>query len=122
MANYLPAYFGLEAKEQTYQIVNQNKPILTVVGSVNVNSRNQLNKLLADKSAYAIEIDSYKAVSSLGERKEEEQRVYNEVKKNKWQVDMILFYTLPVNVTTSIMHEKLAKVMVTILLKQAGRL
>ncbi|WP_339283609.1 MULTISPECIES: four-carbon acid sugar kinase family protein [Oceanobacillus] len=93
LANYLPAYFGLEAKEQTYQIVNQNKPILTVVGSVNVNSRNQLNKLLADKSAYAIEIDSYKAVSSLGERKEEEQRVYNEVKKQVASGHDIVLYS-----------------------------
>ncbi|WP_413380946.1 four-carbon acid sugar kinase family protein [Alkalihalobacillus sp. 1P02AB] len=78
LANYLPAFYNLKQKPQKYQIVNIKKPVLTVVGSVNVNSRNQLTRLL-EEDVFAIEMKSYKAVSDSETRTEEVSRVYQEV-------------------------------------------
>ncbi|CAG9621459.1 four-carbon acid sugar kinase family protein [Sutcliffiella rhizosphaerae] len=81
LANYLPSHFGLEASSINFTIENKNKPILTVVGSVNVQSRKQLKILLQNKDISSIKVDSFKAVSDMESRDSEIDRVYSEVRK-----------------------------------------
>jgi D-threonate/D-erythronate kinase len=68
LANYLPAYYEMEKTEKQLVIPKHNKPILTVVGSVNRNSRHQLSVVLKKDGVTGIKVESYKAVSSEEER------------------------------------------------------
>ncbi|MED4014639.1 four-carbon acid sugar kinase family protein [Sutcliffiella cohnii] len=81
IANYLPAYFDLDNKEQAFSISKQEKPVLTVVGSVNINSRKQLKRVLQKDGVFSIKADSYKAVSDETIRTAEIERVIKEAKE-----------------------------------------
>lgn len=76
IANYLPEHYGISVKQKLSTIPANNGPILTVVGSVNINSRVQLNKLLEEGNVYAIPFESYKALSSPADREHEISKVY----------------------------------------------
>lgn len=90
LANYLPPFFGIEQKEKQFTIKNQEKPILTVVGSVNINSRNQLRTLLNEKDVVGIRMESYKAVSDEAEK--EMNRIYAEAEKAAKQgLDVVIY-------------------------------
>lgn len=80
IANYLPGHFNLEGKSTELTIPGNSGPILTVVGSVNKNSRAQLKKLLGQTSVSSVAFHSFKAVSAAADRTEEMERVYKEVK------------------------------------------
>jgi len=81
LANYLPKFLGIEEQEKNMKISNHNKPILTVVGSVNVNTRRQLQILLKTEKVYGIKMDSFKAVSDLETREKEMSRVIIEARE-----------------------------------------
>ena len=81
LANYLPKYLNIKEQHIDLKIMDHNKPILTIVGSVNVNSRKQLQLLLKEKNICGIKMDSYKAVSDAEVRKQEMSRVFSEAKQ-----------------------------------------
>lgn len=91
LANYLPSYLGFKSKSKPFTIVNQKKPILTVVGSVNIHSRNQLKVLLKEKDIVGICLESHKAVSDVAE--EEMTRVYKEAEKAAKQGLHVVIYS-----------------------------
>ncbi|MBY0144224.1 four-carbon acid sugar kinase family protein [Neobacillus niacini] len=68
LANYLPGYYEMEKTDKQVVIPKHNKPILTVVGSVNKNSRHQLSVVLKKDGVTGIKVESYKAVSCEEER------------------------------------------------------
>ncbi len=78
LANYLPAYHGLSADYNRLQISDEPGQVLTVVGSVNRNSRAQLAYLLEQNNVHAVAFESWKAVASEKEREEEIRRVHDE--------------------------------------------
>ncbi|MDO3412325.1 four-carbon acid sugar kinase family protein [Saccharibacillus sp. CPCC 101409] len=78
LANYLPAYYELPSKPQRLEIEINRGPVLTVIGSVNRNSRAQLRHLLDGADVHAIPFESWKAVASGGEQEREIGRVYRE--------------------------------------------
>ncbi|WP_175073709.1 four-carbon acid sugar kinase family protein [Terribacillus sp. AE2B 122] len=81
LASYLPSYYGIQHKENKELLIpSHDKPVLTVVGSVNKQSRNQLNLLLKDTSTVGICLDSAKAVSSIEEREKEIKRIVEAAK------------------------------------------
>lgn len=75
IANYLPAYYEIPGKQNNLSIPANQGPILTVIGSVNKNSRAQLKALLESTTTYPIPFESYKAVSNESERKQEIEKV-----------------------------------------------
>jgi D-threonate/D-erythronate kinase len=76
LASYLPSFYNLSHKKKRELIIPpHDKPVLTVVGSVNKNSRKQLDVLLEGTEAEGICLDSAKAVSSIEERHSEMKRV-----------------------------------------------
>ncbi|OWR32634.1 serine kinase [Saccharibacillus sp. O23] len=78
LAHYLPAYYGLPSRTQTPRIDGQPGAVLTVVGSVNRNSRAQLRRLLERPDVHAVAFDSWKAVASPAEKEAEIRRVFDE--------------------------------------------
>jgi D-threonate/D-erythronate kinase len=92
LANYLPQFFNIEAQHNDLKIINHNKPILTIVGSVNVNSRKQLQLLLKEKNICGIKMDSFKAVSNADLRKEEMSRIFYKAKEAaKKGLDIVIY-------------------------------
>ncbi|MEC0282269.1 four-carbon acid sugar kinase family protein [Terribacillus saccharophilus] len=81
LASYLPSYYGIQHKANKELLIpSHDKPVLTVVGSVNKQSRNQLNLLLKETSTVGICLDSAKAVSSIEEREKEIKRIVEAAK------------------------------------------
>lgn len=94
IANYLPAYYGISAKSSPLIIPENSGPILTVVGSVNKNSRAQLNHLLENSNVYPISFQSFKAVSGEEERADEMRKVYHKaVEKAEEGLDVVIYST-----------------------------
>jgi len=94
IANYLPGHYSLEGKSIELTIPENPGPILTVVGSVNKNSRAQLKKLLGQTSVSSVAFHSFKAVSAAADRTEEMERVYEEVKTKALEgKDVVLYST-----------------------------
>lgn len=93
LANHLPEHYGLEKTENTLEIPNRKKSVLTVVGSVNVQSRKQLKQLLNNKSVEAIEVASHKAVSDDETRRAEVERVYCTAKKLAFEGHDVVLYS-----------------------------
>lgn len=82
LASYLPSFYDLKSEKKRELIIPlHNKQVLTVVGSVNKNSRRQLEILLADTTTKGICLDSAKAVSSIEEREREIKRVISLAKE-----------------------------------------
>jgi uncharacterized protein YgbK (DUF1537 family) len=80
LANHLPSYYGIEENEELLTIPKSNTPVLTVVGSVNKNSRHQLDVVLQKDNVFGIKVESYKAVSCDEERRLEVSNVLNEAR------------------------------------------
>ncbi|CAH0141927.1 four-carbon acid sugar kinase family protein [Peribacillus simplex] len=78
IANYLPDHYSIPHKENRLNIPISTLPVLTVIGSVNKNSRKQLKKMLEQTQVHAISFESHKAVGDDRERTEEIRRVYHE--------------------------------------------
>ncbi|GBF77982.1 hypothetical protein PA598K_06570 [Paenibacillus sp. 598K] len=76
LANYLPAYYDLPTRPGQVDIAPNDGPILTVIGSVNKNSRAQLKQLLDKADAIGIPLDSAQAVASSEAQAAEVERVY----------------------------------------------
>ncbi|GAE05902.1 four-carbon acid sugar kinase family protein [Paenibacillus sp. JCM 10914] len=93
IANYLPAHYGISSHSVELAIARNPGPILTVVGSVNKNSRAQLKQLLEQTDVYPVPFSSYKAVSEQAERDAEISRVYEEVKTVALEGKDIVFYS-----------------------------
>lgn len=94
IANYLPAYYDIPEKQKQLTIPKNNGPILTVIGSVNKNSRAQLNVLLETTSTYAIPFESFKAVTNELEKDQEIKKVYQEAyQKAKDGHDVVIYST-----------------------------
>ncbi|GAA0846274.1 D-threonate kinase [Bifidobacterium pullorum subsp. gallinarum] len=93
IANYLPSHYDISSRPVELTIKQNQGPILTVVGSVNKNSRAQLKLLLEQTDVYPVPFSSYKAVSAQAERDEEIQRVYEEVKTQALQGKDIVIYS-----------------------------
>ncbi|WP_145040303.1 four-carbon acid sugar kinase family protein [Paenibacillus sp. Y412MC10] len=93
IANYLPAHYHISSKPRELAIAQNQGPILTVVGSVNKNSRAQLKLLLEHTDVVPVHFESYKAVSDSAERTEEMARVYQEVKLHALEGKDIVIYS-----------------------------
>ncbi|WP_285765673.1 four-carbon acid sugar kinase family protein [Peribacillus sp. SI8-4] len=94
IANYLPDYHSIPAKDCELAIPDGTSPVLTVIGSVNKNSRLQLKRLLEKTEVHAISFDSYKAVSDDNERAEEIRRIYQEaIEKAACGKDVVIYST-----------------------------
>ncbi|MCM3175672.1 MULTISPECIES: four-carbon acid sugar kinase family protein [unclassified Paenibacillus] len=93
IANYLPAHYELESKSAELTIPMNPGPILTVVGSVNKNSREQLNLLLKQTRISSVLFHSFKAVSSSADRAEEIERVYAEVRSKALEGQDVVLYS-----------------------------
>ncbi|MFS0785097.1 four-carbon acid sugar kinase family protein [Shouchella sp. 1P09AA] len=93
LANHLPTHYGLEQKTNDFQVTDRKKAILTVVGSVNVQSRKQLHQLLENKKVEAIEVASFKAVSDDKTRQTEIERVYCTAKKLAFEGHDVVLYS-----------------------------
>ena len=92
LANYLPAYYDIKQTEKQLIIPKNNAPILTVVGSVNKNSRHQLDVVLKKDGIVGIKVESYKAVSSDEERKMEMTKVIKEAREvAKKGLDVVIY-------------------------------
>lgn len=92
LANYLPAHFEVSQKRNPLIIPKNLGPILTVVGSVNKNSRAQLNLLLEKSNVYSIPFESYKSVSGKDERANEMRKVYHQaVEKAQQGLDVVIY-------------------------------
>jgi D-threonate/D-erythronate kinase len=94
IANYLPAYYDLPEQHRELSIPKNDGPILTVVGSVNKNSRAQLKLLLEKTNVYPVLFESYKSVSDEEERANEIRRVFNlAVEKAVQGRDVVIYST-----------------------------
>lgn len=93
IANYLPEHYGISSTQVELTIAENQGPILTVVGSVNKNSRAQLRQLLEQTDVYPVQFKSYKAVSDQSERDAEMDRVYEEVKSRALEGKDIVIYS-----------------------------
>jgi uncharacterized protein YgbK (DUF1537 family) len=93
IANYLPAHYELESKSAVLTIPENPGPILTVVGSVNKNSREQLKLLLKQTSISSVSFHSFKAVSASADRAEEMERVYAEVRSKALEGQDVVLYS-----------------------------
>lgn len=93
LANYLPSYYDIERKGLTYNVPKSERHVLTVVGSVNVNSRMQLEKLLEQKNVKGVPFESVKAVSEKSQRDVEVERVYLDAKRYVQEGKHIVIYS-----------------------------
>lgn len=93
IANYLPAHYELESKSAELTIPENPGPILTVVGSVNKNSREQLYRLLRQSKIASVSFHSFKAVSASADRAEEMERVYAEVRSKALEGQDVVLYS-----------------------------
>ncbi|MCM3786431.1 four-carbon acid sugar kinase family protein [Neobacillus mesonae] len=93
IANYLPHHYGISSNPIELSIAPNPGPILTVVGSVNKNSRAQLKQLLELTDVYPVRFNSYKAVSEQADRDEEINRVFEEVKTKALEGKDIVIYS-----------------------------
>ncbi|MGE7758887.1 four-carbon acid sugar kinase family protein [Peribacillus sp. NPDC097895] len=94
IANYLPDHYSIPAKESRMKIPKSTSPVLTVIGSVNKNSRIQLKKMLEQTQVHAVSFESYKAVADDLERTEEIRRVYHEaIQKAGEGRDVVIYST-----------------------------
>lgn len=94
IANYLPAHFELSKNHHSLTIPKNPGPILTVVGSVNKNSRAQLKLLLEKSNVYPIPFESFKSVSDEDERASEMRKVYDKaVEKAQQGLDVVVYST-----------------------------
>ncbi|WP_045519040.1 four-carbon acid sugar kinase family protein [Neobacillus niacini] len=94
MANYLPNHYAIPKKQDDLVIPTTSTPILTVIGSVNKNSRAQLKVLLENTNVHAIPFESYKAVTDDTERTSEIRKVYHEaVQKAQEGQDVVIYST-----------------------------
>ncbi|MEK3885963.1 four-carbon acid sugar kinase family protein [Bacillus sp. FSL K6-3431] len=93
LANYLPAYYGMKERNQVLKIPQHHDPILTVVGSVNVNSRKQLNLLLQEPNIVGIEMTSYYAVMDQEKRKLEMSSVFSQAMEAAKKGFDVVIYT-----------------------------
>lgn len=92
LANYLPKFLNIEQQQTDLEIINHDKPILTIVGSTNVNSRKQLQLLLNEENVHGIKMDSYKAVAHPEVKKAEMSRVFSEAKQAaKKGMDVVVY-------------------------------
>ena len=93
IANYLPAYYELPEKSTELNITSNYGPILTVIGSVNKNSRAQLQVLLDQADVHAIAFHSYMAVSDQSIRDKEISNVYKEAEAMAIEGKDIVIYS-----------------------------
>lgn len=93
IANYLPAHYELESRAASLDIPENSGPILTVVGSVNKNSREQLHRLMRKSRVASVSFHSFKAVSATADRAEEMERVYNEVRDKALEGQDVVLYS-----------------------------
>ncbi|PZT55663.1 four-carbon acid sugar kinase family protein [Paenibacillus silvae] len=93
IANYLPAHYELESKPAALTITPNSGPILTVVGSVNKNSREQLYRLLRQSRIASVSFHSFKAVSAEEDREAEMERVYNEIRAKALEGQDVVLYS-----------------------------
>ncbi len=94
LANYLPSYYDIKHTEKIYLIPKNNMPILTVVGSVNKNSRSQLDVVLKKEGVIGIKVESYKAVSSHEERNLEMTNVLKKAREAaRTGFDVVIYST-----------------------------
>ncbi|WP_340027906.1 four-carbon acid sugar kinase family protein [Paenibacillus sp. FSL H7-0940] len=93
IANYLPAHYELESRAASLDIPENPGPILTVVGSVNKNSREQLHRLMRKSRVASVSFHSFKAVSATADRAEEMERVYNEVRDKALEGQDVVLYS-----------------------------
>ncbi|GGH68411.1 membrane protein [Paenibacillus silvae] len=93
IANYLPAHYELESKPAALTITPNSGPILTVVGSVNKNSREQLYRLLRQSRIASVSFHSFKAVSAEEDRTAEMERVYDEIRTKALEGQDVVLYS-----------------------------
>lgn len=93
IANYLPDHYDLGANSSELTIPENGGPILTVVGSVNKNSRAQLKLLLEQTDVTSIPFHSFKAVGGAEDRTVEIDRVYEEVKAKALEGKDVVIYS-----------------------------
>jgi uncharacterized protein YgbK (DUF1537 family) len=94
IANYLPEHYAIPNKPSELSISKNTTPILTVIGSVNKNSRAQLKMLLEKTTVHAIPFESYKAIADDTDRQDEIRKVYNEaVEKAQTGLDVVIYST-----------------------------
>ncbi|OMF25615.1 serine kinase [Paenibacillus sp. FSL H8-0548] len=94
IANYLPTYYELPERATQLSIAPNQGPILTVVGSVNINSRAQLKLLLEQTNVHGIAFHSYKAVSEDSVRNDEIDRVFEEAEAKALEgTDVVIYST-----------------------------
>lgn len=93
IANYLPSYYDIPAQQNSFGIDTNDGPILTVVGSVNINSRAQLKNLLTETNVHAIPFESYKALFNGAERDNEINKVYQEAYEKALEGHDVVIYS-----------------------------
>lgn len=93
IANYLPSYYELPSRTTALNIAPSSGPILTVIGSVNKNSRAQLKLLLEQTDVHAIAFHSYKAVSEDTILAEEIHRVFKEAEAKALEGKDVVIYS-----------------------------
>lgn len=94
IANYLPDYYAIPKGNSVLAIPKNTNPTLTVIGSVNKNSRAQMKVLLEKTNVHAIPFESYKAVADNMERTNEIRRVYHEaMQKAEEGLDVLIYST-----------------------------
>lgn len=93
IANYLPSHYELPRKATQLTIAPNQGPILTVIGSVNKNSRAQLKLLLEQMDVHAIAFHSYKAVSNDAVRSDHINRVYLEAEAKALEGKDVVIYS-----------------------------
>jgi len=82
LANYLPEILNGTYQKKDLNIHSKEQPVLAVVGSVNINSRNQLDYLLENEDLNVIQVQSEKLVSERSIQEKELKRVYDYITKN----------------------------------------
>jgi len=82
LANYLPEILNETYQEKHLNIQSKEKPVLAVVGSVNINSRNQLDYLLENKELNVIQVQSEILVSEKSMQEKELKRIYDYITKH----------------------------------------
>jgi len=93
LANYLPEFLEYKSSEKNLTIDSSLKPILTVIGSVNIRSREQLDYLLANEDVVSIEVNSAQVVSGEKEQQKEIDRVCDYVKNYMNKEKNVVIYT-----------------------------
>ncbi len=93
LANYLPKYLEIEPRETKLKVEKTDKPILTVIGSVNITSRNQLEYLLKMEDINSFEVQSERLVSGKCDRDDELEYIYNSIIKSSRNGKNTVIYT-----------------------------